>query len=147
MKGKKIILTILTAFTFITLITPVMGNEKENPIPTQMEPGSIIEFINEDEYIIISGAELKVPNIDKTSGLPTPEKGMVVTYADDGYIQHIRLADGSDPGVKPDEDISNFSYVMKYYSTAIQYVSVEVGLLNSAGKVLQQQYLQYKYRY
>lgn len=42
MKGKKIILTILTAFTFITLITPVMGNEKENPIPIQMEPGSII---------------------------------------------------------------------------------------------------------
>ena len=147
MKGKRIILTVLTLFTFITLITPVMGNEKENPIPTQMEPGSIIEFINEDEYIIISGAELKVPNTDKIDDLPTPEKGMIITYADDGYIQHIRLADGSDPTVKPDENISNFSYIMKYYSTAVQYTSIEVVLLNSAGKVLQQQYLQYKYRY
>lgn len=147
MKGKKIILTILTVCTFITLITPVVGNEKENPIPTQMEPGSIIEFINENEYTIISGAELKVPNTDKTSGLPTPEKGMVVTYADDGYIQHIRLADGSDPTVKSGVGISNFSYIVKYYSTAIQYTSIEVGLLNSAGKALQQQYLQYKYRY
>lgn len=79
--------------------------------------------------------------------MPTPEKGMVVTYADDGYIQHIRLADGSEPTVKPDEDISKFSYIMKYYSTAVQYTSIEAGLLNSAGKVLQQQYLQYKYRY
>ncbi|MDQ0360588.1 hypothetical protein [Breznakia pachnodae] len=147
MKGKRIILTILTLFTFITLITPMMGNEKENPIPTQMEPGSIIEFINEDEYIIISGAELKVPNTDKIDDLPTPEKGMIITYADDGYIQHIRLADGSDPTVKTDENISNFSYIMKYYSTAIQYTSIEVGLLNSAGKALHQQYLQYKYRY
>lgn len=65
----------------------------EKLIPAKMAPRSKIEFVSESEYIILEGEEVEEGKDEVVNGLPEVKAGMIVTYADDGYILHITLND------------------------------------------------------
>lgn len=73
---------------------------EEVSIPDVMQPGTIIEYVSNTEYVVLQGGESnqakKTPNnvLPETGTyivekLPVPVKGMKVTYATDGYILDI----------------------------------------------------------
>ncbi|MDH6365993.1 MULTISPECIES: hypothetical protein [unclassified Breznakia] len=68
----------------------------ESLIPASMKPGTIIEFQDERSFLIKEGGYPELVRNEKITGLPKPYKGMIVTYADDGYILNIKDASDED---------------------------------------------------
>ncbi|OCN05315.1 hypothetical protein A4S06_09425 [Erysipelotrichaceae bacterium MTC7] len=68
----------------------------ENLIPASMLPETVIEFQDERSFLIKKGGYPELVLNEEIIGLPKPRKGMIVTYANDGYILHIKDANGVD---------------------------------------------------
>lgn len=98
---------------------------KTDTIPEEMLPYSEIEFVNNDEYVIKKGGNVKkyskiysepitiktLKNIDISSvyygSLPKPVKGLKVYYASDGFILNLEYPNGiQNPMLEPLKDES-----------------------------------------
>lgn len=76
----------------------------QNFIPDSMKPGSVIEFLDSENYQIIQGgvsSESEVQFVNEvendntlTEQYPSPVKGMKVYYSDDGFIHDITYQNG-----------------------------------------------------
>lgn len=101
------------------------GYIKTDTIPEEMLPYSEIEFVNNDEYVIKKGGNVKkyskiysepitiktLKNIDISSvyygSLPKPVKGLKVYYASDGFILNLEYPNGmQNPMLEPLKDES-----------------------------------------
>lgn len=102
----------------LCLNIPVKASETiiSDEIPTEMQPDTIINFIDDNAYKIINGGQSSQENIielpeeinDKLDAakkdgtyytayhgdMPNPVKGLKVYYADDGYILRLEYPDG-----------------------------------------------------
>lgn len=117
---KKILIITLMYFLFATLFTNVVSANfddvfddsiDENQIfetkvlPSKMGPRSVIEFISDTEFIVIKGYAVDGYDVDVISNMvkvlgvrhekyPDPVKGLVVTYATDGYMLDLIYPEG-----------------------------------------------------
>lgn len=112
----KRISTLLLALTFFALPVSAAGSATQGEIPSQMQPGTILEYVDSTAYIIRQGGpclqksaprlseeQLSLLDVAKENGsydaayheeLPKPVKGVVVTYSSDGYIDDITFPAG-----------------------------------------------------
>ena len=74
-------------------------------LPSKMGPKSVIEFISDTEFIVIEGYVVDGYDVDVMSNMPTvsgmrpdkypdPVKGLIVTYATDGYLLDLLYPEG-----------------------------------------------------
>lgn len=92
-------------------------------IPDYMQPGSKIEFIADNKFIVIEGDVSEntfiAPSNDSNyppevyvEEYPDPIKGMIVTYADDGLINKIIYPEGvEDPLLQEKTQIWKIKYL------------------------------------
>lgn len=82
-------------------------------IPVKMQPCSIIEFIDDTHFVILQGGLAEDEAEYSRAGMPKPKAGLVVTFADDGFILD---TDFPDSVLNPYGDIENDEYsIMPYY--------------------------------
>lgn len=117
---KKILIITLMYFLFATLFTNVVSANfddvfddsvdgkqifKTEVLPSKMGPKSVIEFISDTEFIVIEGYVVDgydvdvISNMAKDSGVqpdkyPDPVKGLIITYATDGYLLDLIYPEG-----------------------------------------------------
>lgn len=83
-------------------------------IPVKMQPCSIIEFIDDTHFVILQGGLAEDEAEYSRDGMPKPKTGLVVTYADDGFILD---TDFPESVLNPYDDIESEEYsVMPYYA-------------------------------
>lgn len=111
--NKKVILlimfTIISSMLISTMFQSAVYAEtkstsiKSSKIPFDMQPGSVIKYLNSSEYQILEGGNATISKSKKAfrneesletplleaEEYPTPEKDMIVYYGDDGEVNEI----------------------------------------------------------
>lgn len=82
-------------------------------IPVKMQPYSIIEFIDDTHYVILQGGVVEDEQEYSRAGMPKPKAGLVVTYADDGFVLHAIFPDNIE---NPYEDLEPDDYGVEPYA-------------------------------
>lgn len=129
---KKILLSLVLGLGCVTLLNSnsyvdVKANEEDDEvieyvhIPVKMEPYSVIEFVDESHFVILQGGLADDENQYSRVGMPKPKEGLIVTYANDGFV--LDIVDPHDDGTLYDnveEDVlgvSPYAVVMPGYTT------------------------------